>query len=290
MNCSRRAAYKRETTMSPLPMFHSRRYSDLVHAVWQYRGFICGSIRREFKSRYIRSALGLAWALIEPLSMILVYTLVFSAVMRARLPGNDDRWSYSIYLCAGILTWGLFSETLLKCQTIFLDNANLLKKVSFPRVTLPVIVVVSCIVNFLITFSLLLAFLALVGRWPGWGLMYLIPMLFIQQGFALGLGIITGTLNVFFRDIGKTTGVVLTFWFWFTPIVYPASIIPAAPRALLSSLNPMAPLVTGYQQLLLDGTVPAWPSLSYTALASALSLAFGYYIFARWSDDMVDEL
>lgn len=263
---------------------------QLARALWRYRGFIVGSVRRDFEVRYVRSVFGFLWAVIEPLSMILVYTLIFSAVMRARLPGIDDGWSYSIYLCGGILTWGFFVETINRCQTLFLDQANLLKKSNFPRATLPVIVLISATVNFVIIFAILCVFLLLIDRFPGRSILLFIPLLVVQQGFAMGLGMITGTLNVFFRDVGKAIGVVLTFWFWTTPIVYPISIIPERMQEILVDWNPLVALMAGYQSILLGHQLPGMQSFYLPLGVSIVSLGLGYYTFLKFSDDLVDEL
>src|SRR5665647_1200102 len=116
---------------------------NIFKPLWAYRGFILGSVKREFQFKYKESLIGSAWAVINPLAMILVYTVIFSQVMRTRLPGADSPFAYSIYLCAGLLSWGLFSEIALRAQNIFLENANLLKKISFPRLCLPVVVVIN---------------------------------------------------------------------------------------------------------------------------------------------------
>ena len=100
---------------------------EIIKAVWAYRGFVTGSVKREFQSKYQNSVLGAAWTIFNPLAMILVYTVIFAQVMHARLPGMDNTFAYSIYLCAGILTWGMFAEITGRAQNIFLDNANLLK-------------------------------------------------------------------------------------------------------------------------------------------------------------------
>jgi lipopolysaccharide transport system permease protein len=106
---------------------------SIFKALWAYRGFILGSMKREFQSKYRNSLLGAAWTVINPLAMIIVYTVIFSQIMRAKLPGIDTTFAYSIYLCAGVLTWGLFAEIVGRGQNVFLENANLLKKLSFPR-------------------------------------------------------------------------------------------------------------------------------------------------------------
>ena len=114
---------------------------NMLRALWAYRGFISGSVKREFQSKYRNSLLGAAWTVINPLAMIVVYTVIFSQVMKARLPGVDSAFAYSIYLCAGLLTWGFFAEIVGRAQNVFIEHANLMKKLSFPRMTLPIIVV-----------------------------------------------------------------------------------------------------------------------------------------------------
>lgn len=194
---------------------------NLYQSLWSYRGFILGSVKREFQARYRNSLFGALWTVLNPLSMILVYTVIFSTIMRARLPGVDDGLAYSVYLCAGLLTWGLFAEITTRSQSMFLENANLLKKISFPRICLPVIVLLNAGINFAIILGLFLGFLLITGRLPGMALLALVPLLILQVMFAAGLGMILGVLNVFFRDVGQFFGICLQFWFWLTPIVYP---------------------------------------------------------------------
>ena len=110
--------------------------NNALHAVWAFRGFVLTSVKREFQAKYRNSLLGATWTVIQPLSMILVYTVIFSHMMKSKLPGVEGGFAYSIYLCAGVLTWGLFVEIVSRAQTVFLDNANLIKKLSFPINTL----------------------------------------------------------------------------------------------------------------------------------------------------------
>jgi lipopolysaccharide transport system permease protein len=168
---------------------------SLYRTLSSYRGFILGSVQREFQARYRNSLFGALWTVLNPLSMIIVYTVIFSHIMRARLPGVDDGMAYSIYLCAGLLTWGLFAEITVRSQNMFLDNANLLKKISFPRICLPVIVLLNAGINFAIIIGLFLGFLLITGRLPGLALLALIPLLALQVMFCAGLGIILGVLN-----------------------------------------------------------------------------------------------
>ncbi len=262
---------------------------NMLRALWAYRGFISGSVKREFQSKYRNSLLGAAWTVINPLAMIVVYTVIFSQVMRAKLPGVDHGFAYSIYLCAGSLTWGLFAEIVGRGQNIFLDNANLIKKISFPRMSLPVITVLNALVNFGIIFGLFMAFLLLSGFWPGWASVAFIAVLAIQLLFAIGLGMTLGVLNVFFRDVGQFFGIFLQFWFWFTPVVYPASILPERVKPLMA-LNPMYPLVSAYQGIFVNGQWPHWASLAYPLVLGLLLCALGLRLFRQHAGEMVDEL
>lgn len=262
---------------------------SLIRPLWAYRGFIIGSVKREYQSKYRNSLLGAVWTVINPLAMIIVYTVIFSQIMQAKLPGVDTTFTYSIYLCAGVLTWGLFAEIASRAQNTFLENANLLKKLSFPRLCLPVIVVANAGLNFAIIFGLFSAFLVLSGNFPGWHFLALLPVLAILVTFAIGLGVTLGVLNVFFRDVGQFFGIFLQFWFWLTPIVYPVSILPEGLQSYMK-LNPMARLIDAFQVILVNSQWPDWYSLwPVVALAIILCL-IGFGLFRRHAGEMVDEL
>jgi lipopolysaccharide transport system permease protein len=262
---------------------------DLIRALWAYRGFIAGNVKREFQARYRNSLLGAGWAILNPLAMIAVYTIVFAQVMRARLPGVDSTFAYSIYLCAGVLTWGLFSEITSRSLTMFLENANLLKKINFPRMCLPVVVVANAGVNFLIVFGLFTAFLVVTGNFPGVAFLALLPVLAIHVAFAVGIGVTLGLLNVFFRDVGQFFGILLQFWFWFTPIVYSASILPPW-VAKVMNLNPLAHIAVAYQTVLVTGTWPQWGPLAAVAVLAAALCLLGLHLVKNHAGEMVDEL
>lgn len=261
----------------------------MLAALWKYRGFVLGSVQREFQSKYRHSLLGAAWTVIQPLAMILVYTVIFSQVMRVKLPNVDTTFAYSIYLCAGVLTWGLFTEIVSKGQNIFIENANLLKKINFPRMTLPLIVVLNACVNFAIIFGLFLIFLVLSDNWPGWVTLAVVPLLLVQLVLSVGLGTVLGVLNVFFRDVGHFFSIFIQFWFWLTPIVYPVGVLPKQAQAWLA-LNPMMPLISGYQSVLVQGHTPDWASITIPATLGFLLCVWGWHMFRRHSGEMVDEL
>ncbi len=261
----------------------------VLQGVWKYRGFILGSVQREFQSKYRNSLLGAAWTILNPLAMIVVYTIIFSSVMGSRMAGNSSAFAYSIHLCAGLLTWGLFAEITGRGQNVFLEHANLIKKLNFPRICLPIIVVLNALVNFAIIFGLFTLFLVVTGQFPGWAFAALIPVLLAQIMFAIGLGMVLGVLNVFFRDVGQFFGILLQFWFWFTPIVYVAEVLPPAIRALLV-WNPMAAVVVAHQGIILDGRMPVWSSLLPVAVLGLFFCVFGMRLFRKRSGEMVDEL
>lgn len=261
----------------------------MLRPMWAYRGFIVGSVQREFQLRYRNSLFGAAWTVLQPLAMIVVYTVIFSQVMKARLPGVDSTFAYSIYLCAGVITWNWFAEITARAQNVFLEHANLLKKLSFPRLCLPAVVLLNSALNFAIVFALFTAFLLITGNFPGVVYLALIPLLLVQVAFAIGLGVSLGVLNVFFRDVGQLFGVVLQFWFWLTPIVYPVTILPERLRPLME-LNPMAGLISGYQTVLVQGAWPEWRSLWLVTLLAVALCMLGLRLFRRHAGEMMDEL
>ena len=261
----------------------------MIRGIWDYRSFILGSVKREFQSKYRNSMLGAAWTVLNPLAMIIVYTVIFSQIMRARLPGINSTFAYGIYLCAGVLTWVLFAEITGRCQNIFLENANLIKKLSFPRICLPAIVLLSSGLNFSIIFSLFTVFLILSGNFPGWVFLAVFPVLAVQIIFSIGLGIILGVLNVFFRDVGHLFNIVLQFWFWFTPIVYPVTILPEKIRFFMN-YNPLATLVNIYQTIMVNGQWPQWEKLIPVTLIGLTLCIIGISLFRKHAAEMVDEL
>jgi lipopolysaccharide transport system permease protein len=261
----------------------------MLKDIWGYRGFVLGSVKREFQAKYRNSMLGAAWTVFNPLAMILVYTLIFAQVMGQRLPHASSTFSYSIYLCAGVLTWGLFAEITTRAQNVFLENANLIKKISFPRICLPLVLILSSCLNFAIIFGLFTLFLIITGNFPGWIYLAIFPVLAIQVAFAIGIGMILGVLNVFFRDVGQFFNIVIQFWFWFTPIVYVDSMLPDRVRSLLL-WNPMATIVKSYQGILVGGAAPSWRALLPVALAAVLLCLLGLLLFRKRAGEMVDEL
>jgi lipopolysaccharide transport system permease protein len=262
---------------------------ELARQAWRFRGFIAGSVRREFASRYLGTQLGFVWAIAHPMALVLIYTLVFSEVMGARLPGTEGKYAYSVYLTSGLVLWMLFSELLGRSVGTFVHNAELLKKVTLPKITLPVIAALSALVTSGILLAVFMGFLGATGAMPGVPLLALLPVLAVAVLLALALGTFLATVNVFYRDVEQSTNLVLQFWFWLTPIVYPVEALPESVRGALA-LNPIWPLTRAMQDIFLHHRFPDWMSLAYP-LACAVVLAFlARSTFERLANELVDEL
>lgn len=262
----------------------------MVLALWRYRHFVLASIIGEFRARYARSRLGMAWSILHPLAQAAIFAIILAEVLGAKLPGIDDRAGYPIYLMSGIAAWALFSDIVNRCLTVFLEYSGPLKKIAFPRLCLPVIVWGSAILTHVLLLVAIALVFGLFFRHPPGIAWLVIPFgAVLIAMFGFGLGLTLGIVNVFSRDIGQVTAVVLQLWFWLTPIVYPAAIVPSHLRWLLD-LNPMVPLVGIYQQALLHG---GWPDLAALIMPFGVAVVlflFSFLLFRRASAELVDAL
>lgn len=260
----------------------------LLHAAWKYRGFIRSAIVNEFRARLARSRFGTAWLVLQPLAQALIFAMVLSSVLAARLPGVEGTYAYAVYLMTGILAWNLFFEIVQRCTTVFIDNAALMKKMQFPRIALPMVAIGSAAVTnaaLLLVMAVVFPFLGFAPN-PYW--LWLPVLMALVAAFGAGIGLILGTLNVFVRDIGQGVGVVLQFWFWITPIVYPVTIVPDAFKGTLA-LNPLAHLVAAYQDVIVYGRNPS-PDLWWTGALALALLGVALVVFRRASAELVDAL
>ena len=262
----------------------------MFRSLWHYRHFVLSSIRNELISRFARSKLGGLWMIINPLSQVAIYALILSNVLAAKLPGVSNQYAYAIYLMAGLLAWTLFSEIIGRCLNLFIEQGNLMKKMSFPRITLPAIVVGSNLLNNILLFIAMLGIFAMLGHQFSVAMFWLIPLTLIVVVFALGIGLILGVMNVFLRDIGQLIPIIMQMLFWLTPIVYPVSIIPESYQHLLN-LNPMYPITHAYQQILVYGAAPTLDGgLPTTAIIALVLILLSLFLFRRASAEMVDVL
>jgi lipopolysaccharide transport system permease protein len=260
-----------------------------LRAAWQYRDFILSSIIGEFRARVARSRLGLLWIVIPPVIQVLIYSLVLSSLMSSRLPGIEGRFAYSIYLTAGFAAWFLFLEIVSRSLTIFIDNASALKKIAFPRISLPIIALGSSLINNLILVALIVIFYTFVGHFPGAAIAWLPALLIVNAAFSLGVGLTLGVLNVFIRDVGQLSTLVLQVLFWMTPIVYMIDIIPDQ-YVFILRLNPIYWLVDNYHRVLVFNEAPNANTFAALTFLTLLMLALAFSLFRKANSELVDAL
>lgn len=257
--------------------------------LWRNRHFIPAAISGEFKSRVARSKIGTLWFVLQPLAMAAIYLLVLSEVLGAKLGGIDRQGAYAVYLLSGITAWGLFSEVLGRSVNMFLEYANILKKIKFPRIYIPLVILGSALINNLLLLVCVAALIALNGFYPDLSWIALIPAMAVIVLLSLGLGITLGILNIFSRDVAQIMTVVLNMWFWLTPIVYTPDALSPVIRQFLE-LNPMTPVVRVYHDVMVYHTMPDFQSLLYPTIVGTLLMSLSLFIFWKSGPDMVDAL
>ena len=256
--------------------------SKLLH----HRHLIWSFAVRELKQRYVGSMMGLFWAVIHPLILLVSYTFVFSGILKI---GADRRWgidSYPLFLFCGILPWLFFQETLLRSAGTILENTHLIKKTVFPSEILPLSIVAANLLNHAVGFAVLLG--VLVWFKPiGWPVLLLPLFLLGLVLFTVGLSWIAAAVNVFFRDTAQILGDMLTFWFWFTPIFYLPAMVPARFRPWLAA-NPLTHVVEAYRQALLFDRAPSWSSGLFLYASGLLLFVVGGVFFRVAKREFVD--
>lgn len=263
---------------------------DQLRLAWAYRYFILSSIRNDLTVQFARSRLGGTWMIIQPLVMVTIYAVILSAVLRAKLPGLDgSKYGYAIYLISGIICWTLFSDVLTRCLTLFIDNGNLMKKIVFPKICLPLIAIGTALVNNIFLILASIAIYLLIGHEITVQFVLLPFLVLMTLGIGAGFGLILGILNVFMRDLGQAVPLLLQVGFWFTPIVYPANIVPDQVQSFLY-LNPIFPMVDAYHSVLAYGEVPDWIPMGGTAVVIIILLLIGLWMFRQANAEMVDVL
>lgn len=261
----------------------------MFSALWRYRHFVYASILGELRGRFARSRLGLFWSILHPLAQATIFALVLAEVLGAKLGGVANKAAYPIYLMAGMAAWGLFSEILNRCLSVFIDYAGTMKKIAFPRICLPVIVWGNALVNHVLLLAAIAVVFLFFGHYPGVAWLVLPLGVALISMFAFGLGVMLGIFNVFSRDVGQVMSVVLQIWFWLTPIVYTRDIVPEWLRWLVN-LNPMVALVSIYQDALLLNRGPDWTALALPAGISIALFLMSFALFRRASAELVDVL
>ena len=256
-------------------------------------------IRRDIKGRYIGSAMGIFWSVINPLIMIAIYVLVFSSLMQEKWKFGDVETVYAVYLCSALLPWLWFQEAMITSCNSVVFNGSLLKRTAFPSAILPLSAVLSSGVHFLIAMGLFVIITVLLGAFPGVWILGLFPVIIIQVLLLLGPAYLLATLNVFIRDTQQIIVALLTFLFWATPIVYPVSLVTGdrvpdgMKKTILSAwyqFNPALHLSNLYRSVLIGRSMPRIKSVAYLLAVAAVLYVAGKWLFTRSRHHFVDEL
>lgn len=280
----------------PFYFWHS--LLDRVGELWAYRGLIRNLVVRDLKVRYRNSALGVLWSLVNPMLMMLVFTIVFTVIA----PTTNIK-KFPVFVLCGILPWNFFSFSVIGSIRSIVDNASLVSKVYFPREVLPIAVVLANLVNFLIALVVLFAFI-LFFQIPFTPWVLLLPVvLLVQVLFIIGVGLILATVNVFYRDTQVIMEVLMQAWFFLTPIFYPGEILPRNYEVWgvtfdvwrwMNILNPMASIIATYRVILYGtghgGAPPDFYFFMRTVLTVMAVLGAGAVVFYRYSRNFGEEV
>lgn len=266
----------------------------LLKQLYNYRELVSIMTIRDVKVRYKASVLGFFWTLLNPLAMMLVFTAVFSFINPSHNISN-----YPLYVLCGLLPWNYLSAGLSGSTNSIVTNAELIKKVPFPRELLPISAVLAQLVNFLLALTVLFAAIAVFqSSFSAW--LWLLPVVILMQTlFILGLSMILATINVFYRDVMLILDVVILAWFFLTPVFYPLETLPRSQELfgytlnvhrLMYIFNPMASLINTYRDILYWGYRTDLDFFARTALTSIIIFIIGYWVFNRYSGRFGEEV
>lgn len=233
-------------------------------------------ISREIKSRYKQSFLGYAWVILNPFLQMLVMTFVFSLIVRVSSLGVP----YAIFLYTALLPWNLFANSLAHATNSFVANSELIKKIYFPRQIFVQSTLIAKLVDFALASTILGLFMLLYHVPVTINILWVLPILIIQEIFTYGMALILATVNLFYRDVQYVLSLILVLWMYLTPVIYPIEMVPLEYRFIFK-LNPMAVLVNAYREVILGGNMPKLSSLGIALLVSLITLYIGKKIFTR---------
>lgn len=274
---------------SSLPRYETDRPQPGMLGLWSMRHLTAIMVKRDLLGKYKGSMMGFFWTIINPLGHLLLYTFVFSIILKVRFGGDASTSNFALYLMAGLLPWGAFSESLNRASTSVVEQPNLVKRVVFPLEILPLAVVISSMLSEFIGTAILAVVAAVLTQQFHWTVVFL-PLIWCSQFmFITGLSWLLGSLGVYLQDLKHMMSLLLSTWMYASPIVYPASSFPPHLQFMVW-INPMAGIVTDYRRVLLEGHPPDWPLFaSYTIFASVVWFA-GYYFFKKTKRSFADVL
>ncbi|MEP6779559.1 MAG: ABC transporter permease [Gemmatimonadaceae bacterium] len=281
----RRVHVLRPPTFSPLAI------GTHLRELWRYRDLLITLTEHRIKVRYKQSVLGIAWSVLQPLALMLIYTVLFS--LMARMP--SDGVPYAVFTYTALLPWTTFANALGSATNGLTGNAALITKVYFPREILPLSYIIAALVDFALA-SLVLAGLLIYNHIaPTINLLYVFPIMLLMLVFALCVGLCLSSLQVRFRDVGVGLPLVLQVWMFATPVVYPLSTILQSARIpaevkFIYELNPMVSIVENFRRVVLLGKAPDFRSLAFATTVSLLLLPLAYAYFKRTEATMADTI
>lgn len=253
--------------------------------VWQFRDLLLTLAMRDIKLRYRQTALGVVWVVLQPLIAAAIFAFVFGRVAKMQAPGVP----YFLFAYAGLLGWNAFYTTLTRAGTSLIQNTNLVSKVYFPRLVLPLSAVFAAVVDFGVAFALLLVMMIAQGILPALSLFMLPLLLLLLLLLGLGIGLYAAAVMARYRDVQYVLPVITQFLLYASPVGYAVSAVPEHLRSLYL-LNPLAGLLDALRWSLLGRTMPYWPAVLYATGISLFVFLFGLFAFRRLERNLADVL
>jgi len=251
--------------------------------IWRYRELIYFLTWRDIKVRYKQAVLGIAWAVLQPVLTMAITSVVFGYLLKV----SSGDVPYPVFVMAALLPWHLFSTSLQKSSQSLVGNAHLLTKIYFPRLIIPVSSVLAVMLDFAISFLVLIATMLIYKTYPTWNIFWLIPLTFLAVLAALAVGLWLSALNVQYRDVQPMVPFIIQIWMYASPVVYSIDIIPVGIFRTLYGLNPMVGVVQGFRWALFGGTPPDITLIISSAMVLVL-LASGLFYFRRMEKTFAD--
>ncbi len=248
-----------------------------VKELWEYRGLLFFLVWRDIKARYAQTVLGPGWAIIRPILTMIVFTVVFGNLVEV----PSDGVPYAIFSLSGLVAWNYFSTSFTGASGSLVVNRNLISKVYFPRLIVPLSPVIAGLADLAVAFVVLLSMMAYFGMVPSaWSLVVIPALVFSMMMTAGGVGCWLTALNIQYRDVQHLTPFALQVWMYGSPIVYPMSLVPERYQTLYA-LNPMVGVIEGFRSVLLGTTAVPWGAVGLSLLGSLLIFATGVLYFRR---------
>jgi lipopolysaccharide transport system permease protein len=270
-----------ETTLVIRPRRHL--FALDIKAIWEYRELLYFLVWRDLKVRYRQSVIGVGWVILQPLMTMVVFTAIFGKFVGV----PSDGLPYPIFIFSALLPWNLFASALTRGSASVVDNTQLVSKVYFPRLILPLSGVLSPVADFAVAFGILIGMMVWFGTSPTWGILALPLLVLLAILTALAIDIWLSALNVRYRDVGHTVPFLVQIWMFISPVTYPVSLVPEKWR-LLYSLNPMAGVIEGFRWALLGKQSPDFAVITASAVMMFTLLVTGIVYFKHTERTFAD--